>query len=338
MNPYLFTVTFLLMMSLLTSSEVKQFSQSSLEMKCYQESRQMLAAAEELRELAHLEQLRQYTETKDEKEESVEPKPKPKPTKKRVRRSTPLNFNTARPANNSRINFFILLHNEPHTKLPKEYSLYEITARSMRFLYADQPFFQIIPDVEYRILDKFFEVKEQTLEFCTPDELSSLSLEDDELQKVFYTMLKGTKEAPSLLNFITFDHGKEPLKGQREKINLMFVDPIVLNAILHDESTTQRIIEARDKIWAEMFNQEEHRLERLKEECKGRDKFKGELKEALTQILLEGGFEADRYISYVFDLSLGDLGSILFVEDPLTKELTRQKYKSGAHIKHNAAK
>jgi hypothetical protein len=325
MNPYLFTLTFLMMMSLLTSSEVIRFSQSALEFQCYQQSQSLLVAAEELRELGHLEELREERakqEVDPDPPDETEVKPKKNPS---VRRAARLNINTARPPNNSRLNLY-KLKKGPHKKGPKEFDFYEVVARVMRELYKEAPFFQEVPGVECRILDKLLEKKEKTAAFTTPDQLSDLDLDDKTLQDVFYHMLKGTNKSVSLLNYVTWDQIKKDSKKQNRKINLFAVDPLILRAIFPKGECAENILLHRERIWEQILDQEAHRLERTSDQCKGRGKFSEDLKNAFQAILEREGLDPEPYMSNVFDCTLGEPGTVIFVPDPLTQKLHREKY------------
>ncbi|MCH9625189.1 MAG: hypothetical protein S4CHLAM123_03590 [Chlamydiales bacterium] len=324
MSPYLFTLTFLFMMSFLTSSQVNQFKQNTLEMRLYQQSRLTFAQKEELRELSHLEEFRASTEATTQERK----KAKPIATKctSTAKHSTPLCFNTARPPNNSRLNIYLLLHGERTRNTPKEFALEETLANLMRNLYQEAPFFHQVSNAEERIIEKLIEKKEETLNFDSPDQLSVLSMDDPQLQQVFYQMLKGTAEAPSLLNYITFDRSEERLRGQRRKINLMFVSQELLHAIFPRGTVAADLLQYRDSLWAEIFDQEEHRLERSAEECKNRSQLKQDLHTAFANILESSGYSVNGYKSQVFDFGIGDSGNILFVKDASTGEIVREKY------------
>lgn len=322
MNPYLFTITFLMLMGFLTSSEVLRFSQSNLEQKCYLSSRASLIATEQVREWGHLEQLRG--------EENLEPEPlQPKPITRNQRtchRIAPLRINTARPPDNSRLNLYRLLNEEPDKKF-----LYEVLAQLIRDLYQEEPFFHAISQIEYHILDHLIENKAQVLEFTTPDQISTLFFENQDLQKALYHMLQGTKKSPSLLNFLTCD----PINSANapgRKINFLFADPRILHAIFPNGQTADKLIAARQRIWEEILDQEEHRLERVKQACKGRNAFKQELKTLLTEILHSEGFDFEQYKTQVFDYGLGEPGTVIFIHDPLTGHTIREKYHPQAKI------
>ncbi len=322
MNPYLLTLTFLMLMSVLTSSEVVRFAQHSFGSQLHAQYQESLASLEAVKARAALEDFRkQDPEIVDEEvEEKKEVKKPSRPTPQSVRRSTPLEFNFERPPNNSRLNLYLLLHEEPHKNYPL--SLYEAAARLMRLLYGESRFFE--PNSEYRILDALIERKEETLAFTSPDEFAALDLGDVKLQTVLYCMLKGAEGSPSLLDFLTFD--KEDLSTERRKVNLMFADPRLIEALLNNSEMTEKLLAARASLWEEILYQEAHRLELIKEECKGRNQLKRELREAYKKILLEAGLDFDKHYKWVFDLGLGQLGNILYVEDPKTGFVRREKY------------
>lgn len=321
MNPYLLTLTFLMLMSVLTSSEVVRFSQNSLGNRLHNEYQESKDASETVRAHAALEDFRKHDPTViDEVEKEKKPSAPQRKSSNSVRRSTSLGFNFARPPNNSRLNLYLLLHEEPHKDYPL--SLYETAARLMRILYGDAKFYT--PNAEYRVLDFLIEHKETTKDFSYPDELATMDLGEPELQAFFYCMLKGADERPSLLDFITFD--KEGLTRERRKINLMFADHRLIEALLNNSQMTENLLAARAALWEEILDQEAHRLERTKEECKGRNQIRNELIAAYKKILLEAGLDYEPQYKWVFDLGLGHLGNILFIEDPKTGFVRREKY------------
>ncbi len=314
MNPYLLTLTFLMLMSLLTSSEVVRFSQNSLGNHLHKQYQENLATSDTLKAYVGYDNFRlRKSDNEDVAVEEEIEKPPPKPSTS-IPRPASLEFNCARPPNNSRLNFYLLLN----TQVPP--SLYEATARLMRNVYGNAYFFS--PNAEYRILDALIALKEETKEFVYPDEMSKLDLGDPELQAIFYSMLKGSEECPSLLNFITFDKVKY---HENKKVNLMFADPVVIESLINHHPTTESILKMRQTVWEEINDQEEHRLERTADECKGREILKKELAAEFRQILFDSGLDFKTY-DKIFDYSLGKMGTILFIEDPLTGFIQREKY------------
>lgn len=324
MNSYLCTITFLAIMGLLTSSEMIQHHNATFENQCYTQSRYLLAAAEEVAAMSNLEELRKAKKSqtgprlpKEEKKSTTE-----------LNHSTSkypkaLGVNMARPPNNSRLNVFNLLHKQPHKNLPEEFCLYDVMVRLMYSLYNQEPFFEKAHDAPRRILDTIIAKKALTTHFTAPDQLSELDLEDEALQHIFCQMLKGTHSAPSLLNFITFDTIDSP-QTQSRKINLLFADPRILYAIFPDGTTADQLITMREQLLETIEYQKLRKAQY--DTSKGRRDYALELKQKLTDILLAGGFNAEKYASHVFDYSLGKAGTIMFIENSKTHIITREKY------------
>lgn len=324
MNSYFFTVTFLMMMSFLTSSEMIRFAENSIENHCYTSSLTVRVAAEELRELTHLENLRgEYTNSTP-KKDPKKPKDKLSKSKDYVPKARALGVEAARPPNSARLNFYTLLNKIPSKELPKRFSLYEVCARVMKSLYKDEPFFQEINNAECRILDKLIEKKAETLKFTIPDQLSTIDLEDEKLQKIFYHMLKGTNKVPSLLNYITFDDASS--HEQKRKINLLFADPLIIHAIFPQGDVAEKLLLRREEVWDRITYQEENRLKGGPDKQMRRIEYTKELQSVLDNTLLESGIKPEKYKSHVFDCTLGKPGTVIFLEDPLTHRLIREKY------------
>ncbi|MCH9626857.1 MAG: hypothetical protein S4CHLAM2_04880 [Chlamydiales bacterium] len=312
MNPYLITLTFLMLMSVLTSSEVARFSQGHIGSHFRAHYQESLATAEELRSFAALEDFRKdKVETVEEKNEKPR-KPKKAPA---IRRSASLKFNLSRPPNGSRLNMEALIHENAAKNYPL--STYEVGARLMRHLYAEASFYR--PGDEYRILDALIALKEETTSFTTPDELSTLTFQDEALQYVFYSMLKGAEGSPSLLHYLTYDPDK------KSKVYLMFAAPCLIQALVENSQLTEKIVALRSTLWEEILDQEKNRLKRTKDQCKGRDDFKKEFKAKLKNLFDESGLQFDFFVPTVFDLGLGEMGSVLFIEDPDTGYVYREK-------------
>ena len=103
----------------------------------------------------------------------------------------------------------------------------------------------------------------------------------------------------------------------------MFADPLTLQALVPE--LANEIVALREPIWEEILDQEMHRKERPLEEFKNRNTYKKELKEALELLLSGEGLKYDPHYKWVFDCSLGKLGNILFIEDPKTLFVHREK-------------
>ena len=323
MNPYLFTVAFLLLMGLLTSSEVVRFSQRSLEQKCYLSSRSLLATTEELREWTHLEELR-GEEPPPKPPAETRPEIPPQPRNSKTKRIAPLRINTARPPDNSRLNLYRLFNESDADKAPEHFSFYEVIAQLMRDLYGEEPYFQELSDMEYLILDQMMDNREQ-MAWTTPDQLSSMKIENQKIHTALYFMLKGNKHAPSLLNFLTYDPIDSPNKQSR-KLNFLFADPHIIHALFPTGGTADLLLARREILWDAILDQEKNRLKRERIECKGRSEWNTEIKLLLEETLTSEGLDAKKYLTHVFDYGLSEPGTLLFTQDPLTGATLREKY------------
>lgn len=318
MNPYLISLTFLLLMSILTSSEVVRFSNGHFASRLYASTQQQEQIMQDAEAKALLDDFRGEQREKIAYDEREEKAPKPG---KRVRRSPSLKFDRARPPNNSRLNFYQIIHGSPPKNFPL--SLYDTAVRLMNNLYGEAAFFKAVPQAAARIVNALIAENEKSGHFTTPDELATLTFDDPELQEVFYGMLKGREKCPSLLNFITFDRAQRTDK----KINLLFASKELIEALLNNPVLSEKLIAMRDRQWEEIFDHEAHRLERPKEQNKTRTDFKRELLAGYQALLLEAGLDYASY-SNIFDFSLNKSGNVLFIEDLETGFIHREKHLS----------
>ncbi|MFZ0565741.1 MAG: hypothetical protein WAM28_06115 [Chlamydiales bacterium] len=321
MNPYLLTLSFLMLMSLITSSEVSHFAARTTGMGLYQNYLASNVKKEAVWTQALMDDFHDTKNIKTGVQEKRQVASKNKGSSSE-QCPDPLRFDLERPPNNARLNLYLLLHEKPALKVPQGFSLYEVTAQLMRKLYEKEPFFQVVPRAEYEILDLLIEKRDESKDFAYPDELSSISFQNPTLQDIFYKMLKGTAQAPSLLNYVTFD--REGSIFMR-RINLMFVSPTLLEVIFPQETVREEILSIRTRLWEEIIDQEEHRLERTKNESKNRSNFKDELQSAFKATIKNAGLDVDGY-KQLFDFSLGKRGNVFFIIDPETKGIKREKY------------
>lgn len=147
------------------------------------------------------------------------------------------------------------------TKDPHALTYYELAARLMRQLYDNQSFFHALPKMEYRILDAlrqaYQEQKETKHGFQGPPALSehlgSFVLHDAVLQQAWQKMLIGYKDQkngyPSLLDYMT-------VKSADERINLPFAREEVLNALFENPELVRRLIEDRNYLLRVYIGQE----------------------------------------------------------------------------------
>lgn len=227
----------------------------------------------------------------------------------------------SRPPNNSRYNLYALL-----TESPEEYnnpsSWYAIFVRLLKRAYVDPG---IVPQgAEYAITNLLLSKKEEILEGASkygPDILETLTLPTEEAE-VFYTMLKGSPHAQSLLNFLHYE--EKSLGGC--KLNLIFMDPLLLEAVINHPLGCQELQSLRDGIWDAVKTQEEaiqqHGQAAALELFKTRTDFRLELRDK-TQIILNQHGLVELLNKKLFDFTLGSAGDYLFLIDPQTKVVSR---------------
>lgn len=305
MNPLLLTITFLTLLGLLTSSEMQNMVEEGLKSTAFQSHLNFDQEVEKSQAVAAFEELK-------DKESPTKPSPPAFPREKgSPGKSAPLNYDHARPPNNSRLNLYLLMNDEH----PKAHYLYESTADLLRQLYGSQDFFKEIPHVEYALLNTLIEHREKAEHFFFADELGSLHFKDTHLQRIFYKMLKGSPDYPSLLHFITFD--AHCGKNQR-KVNFMFAPQEVIVALITDQHLCQKLLNYREALWAQIEEQEKNRHQLSSEAVKNRTFFKTELMNFFKE-------NADKEIYQLFDYSLGKKGSIVYVQDPISGIVSRER-------------
>jgi len=303
MNPLMLTITFLTVMALLTSSEAMRNVDEGIKDSAYKSHLLLAEECEKLVALSEFEELQEGKVVSEKDHERAEIKEVVNYTGK----SAPLNFDHGRPPNNSRINLFLLMCEID----PKQSPLYEQTAHLLRNLYGTAPFFQEIPNVEYLLLDTLVQYKEESKKFFFADELGALPFKDKQLQKCFLKMLKGS---PPLLHYITFD---THCNGNQKKLNFMFAPAEILAIAIPDFATYQKALRFRNELWKKIDTQEQNRLALPKDEVKNRSYYKAELTNFLEG--LEPG------LSKKFDVSLGKKGNVIFVQDPVSRIVKRER-------------
>ncbi|MBS0623837.1 MAG: hypothetical protein JSS62_04365 [Verrucomicrobia bacterium] len=308
MNPLLLTLTFLTLIGILTSSELLQHTQNKFcnDLLCQSMQQEKLCSAALQKALLEdlSEDLPQKIPSKTSK--MIEKKSQSKTHARKSSKS--LRYNTARPPNNSRLNFFFVVQEEDPFWL-------QAAANLMRHLYADHSFFLAIPNAEQEILKALIAHKHQAQNFEYPDDLASLDLENPVLQEIFYQMLKGNF-APSLLNFITYE---SPATPNQRKLNLLFAPSELLQVLFPDNFQQVEYLVA--EVWQDILASEatqdpQQRLSRITIRQSLLKKIEDLC--CTTHLALE---EAKKH----FDFTLGKSGTILFIEDPVTGELQRTK-------------
>ncbi len=321
MSPYLLTITFLTLMSLLTSTAVMQFQEESLTSQIHERA---------LIQQADIERERQEALYQDcqppPQEEKKTPPPEEHPTSNSSSNELKfpaLNYSFERPPNNGRYNIYLLMYPEqlPNawTRTKQHTDYYEkVGVHLLENLYGRESFFQEVPRAASRLMEALKEKKEEATDYLFPDELSALSFKDPELQAIFYKMLKGSQSYPSLLSYITFD--KELGQSQKRNLNFLFASPELLLAFFdQNRRVVDALLKFREEFWQKVKAEEETRG------GKGRETLRQELKEAYEKVLTQGGLDP-RFYGGMMDYSLGEKGTIILSQDPLTGVTKREKY------------
>lgn len=319
MNPYLCTLTFLMLMSILTSSEVNRFSHTNFNNNLYKNYQKNSLVMEETIAQEKLEDFKASSIDSDKKIDPVEKEKQPKdPAKGDGDKKTALGFNMKRPPNNSRLNLYLLMHQD------EQHLLYDTMTRLIKKLYGESAFFQKRMGAANLILDSWIGQKEEMSDFAYADELCSIDLKNADLQTIVYHMFKGSENTSSLLDFVTFDSN---FSRETKKINLLFANAALVESLLNDDRLSKSVLSLRDQVFSEILYQENHKKDTPKEHYKNRTDFKNELKLGFKQILVDRGLPIKTYTKF-FDFSLGKPGNILFIPDQKSGLMQRTKYHS----------
>ncbi len=314
MNPLFITISFLMLMGVLTTSVVNNYVDSTFASTLYRSHCQTYALAQKEREKGRLHEYKvaaydaeDLARKKPRPEEKKEEKPKKPPV-----RSIDLNFNLCRPPDNSRFNLNLLLNkDDSKAKITR----YEIGAALLRHLYSEKPFFNEISHLEYHILDTLIAKKQNVTD---PDLLPKLTFDDEGVQNAFYQMLTVT---PSLLDYITF---YQPKHHGYYKINLMFASPELVAAIFNHPIVTQAILDYRQGLWGRILEEEAHRKELDSKQCLSKTDIKEMFTQRVAEILSRENLAIEPF-EKVCEFTLGKPGKVLFVTDPATGITLRQK-------------
>ncbi|MCB1180726.1 MAG: hypothetical protein KDK55_01715 [Chlamydiia bacterium] len=340
MYPLALTMLFLSLLGILTSTEIKNYTTQVVKHQIFETyiaaNHQMQRAQERARFQEAAPEVTNNT-TDENKGQKKPPTPKishhgdcdesdsqKNSFSQSEKHPLPLNINLGRPPNNSRFNFALVLSDHKVNKWDEKFSPYHLAKRLMILLYSDQPFFQNISNVADLILSKLIEKKEQTEKFTHPDQLATLSLDNEDLQVIFYRMLKGDHGCPSLLNYLTFDLSKNKWTANHHKINLMYANKTLINLIIENENATDSLLEMRGEMWKKILKQEEIRLTMTREEGLNRTKIKQHLKQSFYNLIESYGLDAKELEKH-FDFGLGHPGNTLLVRDEQTGIMIREK-------------
>lgn len=328
MYPLLFTTAFLMLMALFASTEVANFKMGTLEKNLYENHLLTYRSCQMEKYEAFFDYFEEGNggKAKSPKETTLDTPSSIEAPKenKDMAGARSLNFKETRPPNNSRLNFYHLLHEQQQSYYPQGFSIYEVTAELLRKLYGDTLLAERGKESEYHLLDALIAQKEKSKEFIYPDELASIELGDPSLQNLLQQMLKGGylgKRYPSLLDYITFDSGGTSFT---RKINFLSISEPFLSVLIKDSGAVAALLEKRKVFWEEILYQEKNRSTILQKDAMGRLAVQKRAQEILEGVLASHGLDPICYKG-LFDYSLGKKGTIIYVRDGLTKSNKREK-------------
>ncbi|EPP36157.1 hypothetical protein CP10881SC42_0152 [Chlamydia avium] len=253
--------------------------------------------------------------------DSTVPKKIAKVATKRRRKYRLLNVPFSRPPNNSRFNLCALLQENPENYQDSA-SWHSIFIRLLRRVYVDTG---CVPQgSEYVITEALLNKKEDIMQGGKKfgaDVIETLTLPTHEA-KILYTMLQGSKNVQPLLNFL---HYEEKSQGYY-KLNLVFMDPIFLEAVIDHPEAYKELESLRGGVWESVRRQEqsiqEHGEAAALELFKTRTDFRMELRDK-TQILLSQYDLLPLLNKRIFDYTLGNAGDYIYLIHPETGIVSR---------------
>ncbi|WP_080141236.1 hypothetical protein [Chlamydia suis] len=229
----------------------------------------------------------------------------------------------SRPPNNSRFNLHLFLKESPEN-YGDSLSAYAIFARLLHSLYVQSG---VIPaGAEYRVMQALLDRKEiisTRARELGADCIETLVLPSEEAEWL-YAMLKGAKGTRSLLHFLHYEE-KNTNQG---RLNLLFADPVILQAFVCDPNAYKELEQVRQEVWESARQQElavkTYGQAAALEIFKTRTDFRTELQDK-TQVILHRYNLLPLLNKKVFDYTLGSAGDYIFIVDPDNKEVARSR-------------
>ncbi|MEF9519629.1 hypothetical protein SBV45_01870 [Chlamydia crocodili] len=254
-------------------------------------------------------------------EEIVSPKKTAKVATKKKRKYRLLKVPFSRPPNNSRFNLYALMQESPEHYADAA-SWHAIFVRLLKRVYVDTGC--VPPGSEYAITEALLSKRAEILEGGKKfgaDVIETLTLPSQEADTL-YIMLRGSKKTQSLLNFLHYEEKSQGLI----KVNLVFADSLLLEAIVDHPVACQELETFRGGIWESVKRQEqsiqEHGEAAALELFKTRTDFRMELRDK-TQVLLSQYDLLPLLNKKIFDFTLGSAGDYIYLIDPETGAVSR---------------
>ncbi|QVE49465.1 hypothetical protein SBV42_01650 [Chlamydia crocodili] len=249
------------------------------------------------------------------------PKKTAKVATKKKRKYRLLKVPFSRPPNNSRFNLYALMQESPE-QYTDAASWHAVFVRLLKRVYVDTGC--VPPGSEYAITEALLSKRTEILEGGKkfgPDVIETLTLPSQEAD-ILYTMLRGSKTTQSLLNFLHYEEKSQGLI----KLNLIFADPLLLEAVVDHPVACRELEALRGGIWESVKRQEQSIQEygeaAALELFKTRTDFRMELRDK-TQVLLSQYDLLPLLNKKIFDFTLGSAGDYIYLIDPETGAVSR---------------
>lgn len=304
MNPLLFTLTFLSLIGILTSSELSKRGFDQMNTYSLTSSKQMEVAKDNALQKALFDDLK--CETMPVSKPRL--KKSPKVTKKSPA-ARKLRFDIHRPPNNARLNLYSVIQEEDPI-------LKQTVVRLLHTLYNKSATYS--QDTPERLIHRLIELKDLSKEFGCEEQLSTLDLQNEDLQAFFYEILKGGVSGDSLLHYI---HYQPSSNRSQRKINILFAPEALLDAFFESKLAADSVKQAVQSCW-ETINTYQSDIN--SHDSLTRTHIRQQLSAQFDQLLSKADLDADLYRKY-FDFTLGKPGDILIIEEPKSGKIIRQR-------------
>lgn len=332
MFPYLLTFMYILSICVLSSAEVRRCYKLEVLNQIKKEEETLRYYVKSLTAEANyfdFVNVKSDSNNRDTRNFSEKAKNKPLASEKAAfrKRNRSLNLDISRPPNNSRINLYAVLL-EPEASREESLSWFSILSRLLVQKYLiKETLKEYTPEDVNKLLLNIIKNKQKLLDLSlrnpSPDILFQLSLEDKKLSGLLNHLLIGGEDFPSLLCFLDCT----PKKSVNFcKLNFLFLDSYILEAIFPKTSLLCALQEIQQKVFNEVLEREkDFKQSPSHQALKTRSEFKSELKEKVSKVLLDSGYNV-LFEKNFFDFSLGKIGSYFLIKSAQEHSISRFKY------------
>ncbi|MBF5050568.1 Uncharacterized protein CLAVI_000179 [Candidatus Clavichlamydia salmonicola] len=316
MSPYVMTLFWLTIMMLVSTGESFQAINNQMRLSLFKQREDFRNEFNQLLEEAKFDRLKkQYGK-------HLPKNPSSSVINTPVKKPYALRLQTYRPPDEARFN--IALVRDSTDKDVKAF--YDIFVSLLKRIIAvgwqqSEPTI-FVSGIEESIALALVSKRDELLSLSSEEELSSIILDNPQVNCAWLLLLKGREGIPSLLNFIRLTiNGKASYK-----INLLFAEPLLIEAILGHDLIAKELIALRDDFFSRMCFQEEqlYKKELSLSDFKNRTVWRQELTTAIFSHCTDMTMNT---LQHYFNFTLGSPGSYIILKDPLTGTIERKRCK-----------